>query len=133
MCDLFCDSVLVDTYKALVRSLLEHGSPAWMQWLSKTQMERLEKLQIEAARRCSCLLASSPTDVVLAEAGLETLAERVEVTAAIAWEKGLAVEEANPRGAISNSVVRKRLKKRSWRDSAKSVVTTILCTEWVRK
>ena len=131
--DGFRKELLVATYKGLVRSVLEYGSPAWMPWLSKGLMERLEKVQRETARRCSGLLASTPIDAVLAEAGLATLAERAVVAAAVAYDKGLSVDLTNPRSEISRAFVRKRLRKRSWRDKAREVVTAILGSDQERK
>ena len=61
------------TYLALVRSILLYGSAAWAPWVSKTEWEKVERVQLKAARIISGVLRSSPSDAVLAEAGLSSV------------------------------------------------------------
>ena len=110
--------LLRDTYVSLIRPLLEYGSSAWMPRLSKTNLEKLECVQREAARKIAGLMVSTPVEAVLEEACLEELAARGEVSAAVAMERSLRLETENPRLQVATRSVRRRLKKRGWRETA---------------
>jgi len=68
----FDKKILKTTYTSLCRSILEYGAPAWMPWTSKTDMETIEKVQLEAARVITGLTKSTPTEALLIEAELPT-------------------------------------------------------------
>ena len=92
----FGKNLLKCTYTALIISVLEYGSPAWWPWLSKTNKERMEKVQRAAARIIVGAVASSPVEALMAEAGLDTLEDRAEILAAVAYEKSLYLGLSNP-------------------------------------
>ena len=51
------------------------AAPAWGPWISKTNRDKLERTQLKAANIMSGMLRSTPTEAVLQEAGLETVAD----------------------------------------------------------
>ena len=111
--------ILRTTYTALCRAILEYGSAAWMPWLSKTEKENLERVQLEAGRIITGLTKSAPTEAVLIEADLDRIGKRANTLATVAYERSLRLEEENPRRRLAEKEVRQRLKKEGWRKKAK--------------
>jgi hypothetical protein len=91
-----------------------------MPWTSKTETKKLEAVQLEAARKISGILSSSPTEAVLAEAGLPPLATRAVQLTVIAHERSLRMSQDNSRFIMASQVVPRRLKKKEWRHFARS-------------
>ena len=106
------------TYVTLIRPVMEYGASAWMPRLCKTDAEKLEGVQREAARVIAGLVTSTPVEAVLHEAGLDPLTSRGETWATIAMERSLRLEEHNPRMEMAKKTVRPRLKKTGWREKA---------------
>lgn len=114
-----CDKNLLRmTYESLTRSCIEYGSPAWMPWLCDTEMQKLERVQLEAARRITGNLASTPTEAVLKEANLQMLKSRSKTAEIIAVERSYRCEDENPRKVIMEKRVNRRLKKKELRKFA---------------
>ncbi|GFS86291.1 putative RNA-directed DNA polymerase from transposon BS [Trichonephila clavipes] len=63
---------LRDTYLALIRPILEYGFPVYC-CASATSLEKLEKIQLGAARIITGLRRSCPKEIVLFEADLQPL------------------------------------------------------------
>ena len=63
-------------YIATQRSLAKYGSQEWASWLSKSNLEKLESAQLNAARAIAGHLRSTPGEVVLREAHLTSLEAR---------------------------------------------------------
>ena len=103
--------LLKTTYVTNVRAVLLYGAVAWTPWLSRVQWEKLEAVQREAARVITGLMASSPGEAVLEEAGLSELEWVAKGRWRVEYEKCLRVREDNPRKELVQRRVRQRLKK----------------------
>ena len=73
-------------YIATQRSVAEYAAAAWTPWLSSSNIEKLERTQIHAARAITHHVRSTPTEAVLHEADLPRLEHR---------SKTLSVLQAN--------------------------------------
>ena len=95
-------------YTATQGSMLEYSAPAWGPWISKTNRDKLERTQLKAARIMSGMLRSAPTEAVLQEAGLETVADRHDAAALCLYDRwrGLSGERL-PRGRWGRGRIRK--------------------------
>ena len=89
-----------------------------MPWTSKTDMDTIEKVQLEAARVVTGLTKSTPTEALLIEAELPSIRERLKALELIAVERSRRLERNNPRRLIAEKTGRQRLKKEGWRDNA---------------
>jgi len=111
------------TYVALVRSVLLYGSAAWAPWVARSVWERVERVQMEAARVIGGTLRSAPREAVLAEAGLEEVRKAAEEAWGREWVKCEGAGEQSHRRSWGPKEVRRRLKRRSdWRSQAKQAV-----------
>ena len=109
------------TYTTMTRSCIEYGSPAWMPWITKTDLDKLERVQHEAARKITGLLQSTPTEAVMMEAGLNTVKNRAQTAAVIAIERSERCQESNPRKMIMQEDNKRRIKKTELRDFARPI------------
>ena len=106
-------------YTATQGSLARYASPAWSPWISKTNLEKLERAQLKAGRAIAGLTMSTPREAVLLEAGLETLGEtyeKAEVSKMDAWSR---LSEGDPRRETAEKVVPQRTKKGDWRNKSR--------------
>lgn len=71
-------STLIRFYKSFVRPIIEYGIFVYMP-TQKTSILRLERLQYSAVRLAFGLRASTPTNILLAEAGLMTIQLRAKL------------------------------------------------------
>jgi ribonuclease HI len=115
----FTRGLLRCTYMALIRSVLEYAGPCWMPWIGKGNWEKLEGVQREAARVIVGAVASSPSEAVLEESGLDDLFERGRLHSIVAFDRSRRLPHGNPRRGIAEKEVRRRVKKREWRGQVK--------------
>ena len=73
-------------YIATQRSVAEYASAAWSPWLTSSNIEKLERTQLQAARTIIHHVRSTPTVAVLYEADLPRLEH---------WINTLSVLQAN--------------------------------------
>lgn len=107
--------LMVATYNSLVRSVLLYGTAAWGPWLSRSAWERIEAVQREAGRIITGMVASSPGEAVLEEAGLVEVEKVAKGKWLVEYEKSWRVEEGNPRKELVGRECRQRLTRKSWR------------------
>ena len=119
-------AALRQTYVSLVRSVLLYGTAAWGPWLSNTAWRKIEGVQLEAARVVSGVLRSSPREAVLAEAGIPEVRRVAEGFWAAQLEKCLRTDEGDPRREWGCRKVRKRLKRKGWRERAEEVLREVV-------
>ena len=86
-----------DVYQATQRSVAEYAAPAWAPWLSETTRQILERAQLKAARHITGNIASTPTQLVLKEAGLPSLEERHEVGSVALLDRWMHLPEGDLR------------------------------------
>jgi len=127
----FDQELLKSTYIAMCRSVIEYGLVAWYPWISKTDREKIEKVQLEAARVITGLVVSSPKEAVLLEADLNEICKRALTNCTIAVEKSRRLNKNNPRKAITEKDIKIRLKKGEWREQANKRWRDIMETDRV--
>ena len=84
-------------YTQYVRSGLEYASPSWDAWISKTDRERLQRVQNDALRSAAGLAITCPTDFLHLETGVEPINIRLEKNSQVLWERYERLEEDDPR------------------------------------
>ena len=107
-------------YQATQRSVAEYAAPAWAPWISETSRQNLERAQLKAARHITGNIASTPTQLVLKEAGLPSLEERHEVGSVALLDKWMHLPEGDLRRAVAEGEVRQRTGKTSWRHKSRA-------------
>ena len=115
----FDKDLLRETYTALIESILRYGAPAWTPWIGKGAWEKLEKVQREAARLMVGALRSTPIEAILAEAGLNTIKNKMETINTIAFERSMRMSKDSFRWEVASKKKRKRLKVEGWREEAR--------------
>ena len=105
-------------YTATQRSLAEYASQAWTPWLSATNRENLERAQRKAARCIVGLVSSTPSEVVLREAGLDPLGDRFTKAAVVTYERWSQLEEGDSRRELVDQAVPQRTRRGDWRTRA---------------
>ena len=107
-------------YQATQRSVAEYAAPAWAPWLSETSRQNLERAQLKAARHITGNIASTPTQLVLKEAGLPSLEERHEVGSVALLDRWMHLPEGDLRRAVAEGEVQQRTGKLSWRHKSRA-------------
>ena len=115
--------LLKATYTALVRSVLTYGAAAWAPWVAKSVWEKVERVQMEAARVIGGTLRSAPREAVLEEAGLKEVRREAEK----AWSRELVkckgAGEGSHRRVWGTKEVKRRLRRRrDWRSQARELL-----------
>ena len=126
-------SLLRVTCIALVRAVLLYGSAAWAPWVSRTLWEKVERVQLEAARVVGGTLRSAPKEAVLMEAGLCAVRRVAEGLWMAEMERCLRASEGSPRRGWGLRVVRKRLSREGWREQARTLLHDLLPEGVVRQ
>ena len=103
----------IQLYHQYVRSALGYASPSWSAWISKTDRERLQRVQNDALRSAAGLTKTCPIDFLHLETGVEPLAIRLEKIDQALWERYERLEDDDPRKImIKKDVPPPRLKTR---------------------
>ena len=102
-------------YFATQRAAIEYAAPAWTPWTSATNVAKLERLQLQAARSITAVVRSTPTEAVLCEAGLVPLRSRFEELSLRHADKWLQLPIDDPRRMVLLDPVRQRLRRTDWR------------------
>ena len=106
-------------YTATQGSLARYTSPAWSPWISKTNLDKLERAQLKAGRAIAGLTMSTPREAVLLEAGLETLEESYERAAVNKIDVWSHLSEGDPRRETAERLVPQRTRKGDWRNKSR--------------
>ncbi|XP_061619114.1 uncharacterized protein LOC133472409 isoform X1 [Phyllopteryx taeniolatus] len=118
-------ATLRNTYIATARTVAEYAAPAWIPWISPTNLEKLEASQRYAARAITGLLKTTPSDAVLIESDLPSIKTRATQLAIYAYDKSLRVPDDNPRRLVAGRHPTRRTKKTDWRDHARDRWATV--------
>jgi ribonuclease HI len=110
-------------YLTMQRSVMDYAAAAWQPWLSNTQASKLETTQNKALRLISGQYASTPTEALNLETGIEKYETVSKRWTAKAFEKAKRLEEDHPRyKALNAAAAPHRIKKRSsWRREAENL------------
>ncbi|KAF0292118.1 Retrovirus-related Pol polyprotein from type-1 retrotransposable element R1 4 [Amphibalanus amphitrite] len=93
-----------------VRGALEHAAAAWLPASSPSHVEVLEREMREAARVITGCTRSTPTEALMAEAGLAPVTARKTTLAARFLAKARALPEEDPLRRVADATVNPRLK-----------------------
>ncbi len=99
-------------YLQWVRSCLEYGSTSWHEWISSSNMLKVECVQNEAMRSIGRLAKTCPVDLLRLETNIEPLATRMEKTDEIAWDKYKRLPQSDARRKLVDGDVPPRLLSR---------------------
>ena len=72
---------------ATQRSVAEYAAAAWATWLTSSNIEKLERTQLQAARAITHHVRSTPTEAVLHEADLPRLEHRFKTLSVLQANK----------------------------------------------
>ena len=84
---MLCRRSLVTMYKTYIRSFFDYASQAFSSSLTRYQLEKLEKLQYNAARVVTGAYPSTSRAKLLAELGWETLENRFKMLNIVSFQK----------------------------------------------
>ena len=96
-------------------SVAEYAAVAWTLWLSSSNIEMLERTQLQAARAITHNVRSTPTEAVLYEADLPRLEQRLKMLSVLLANKWNSLYVEDPRRVVLNDNVRLRLRRPDWR------------------
>ena len=109
-------------YIATQRCVAEYAAAAWIPWLSSSNIEKLERTQLQAARAITHHVRSTPTEDVLYEADLPRFEHRFKTLSVLQANKWNSLDVEDPRRVVLNDSVRLRLRRSDWR-------TTVLAAQ----
>jgi ribonuclease HI len=120
-----CDKgILRALYKTFIRPVSEYCAAAYLPTASQTTRGTLKVQVNEAARIISGCTVNTNTDLLLCEAGVESLDDRIDYLTAVAYEKSLRLPHDNPRRACAQRNVQPRTQKKAWRYVAPQTVAS---------
>ncbi|GBO11427.1 hypothetical protein AVEN_29703-1 [Araneus ventricosus] len=106
-------TTLRTSFQTLIRPILEYGFPIYC-CASKSNLKKLEKIQLSAARIITGLKRSCPSVIVLYEADLQTLHIRRQVSLVKYYNKLSSIDQSNKTDRYPKNWTRyQRLKKNS--------------------
>ena len=112
-------------YIAIQRSVAEYAAAAWTPWLWSSNIEKLERTQLQAARAITHHVRSTPTEAVLYEADLPRLKHRFKTLCVLQANKCNSLEFKDPRRVVLNDSVRLRLRRPDWRTTVLAALSSL--------
>ena len=112
-------------FLATQRSIMDFAAPAWQPWLSKTQMERLDRAQNEALRRVTGQAASTPVEALRLESGVQSYRTIYQRLTAISRERASRRPEGHPARIALEKDQPHRLCRDSWRELSNRISSTL--------
>ena len=107
---------LKNLFRAYSLSCALYSAAAWMPSASPTTLQQLQVCVNEGARTITGCCKGSPQDLTLLEADLTPLRTHSTIAAATAHERARRLPENNPLSHIVTQQVRRRVRKRAWRE-----------------
>ena len=98
---------------ATQRSVAEYAAAAWTPWFSSSNIEKLERTQLQAARAITHHVRSTPTEAVLYEADLPRLEHRHKTLSVLQANKWNSLDVEDPRRVVLNDSMRLRLRRKT--------------------
>ena len=126
-------STLRSVYIATQRCVAEYAAPAWAPFTSRTNLEKSERAQHQAARAITHQTRSTPVEALNMEADLPPLECRLRFESARYLHKCLLLADGDPRRVLAEKEVKIRLRRTDWRTSATHQLETALTTSGPRK
>ena len=112
-------------YIATQRSFAEYAAASWTPWLSSSNIEKLERTQLQAARAFTHHVRSTPTEAFLYEADLPRLEHRFKTLSVLQTNKWNSLDVEGPRLVVLNDSVRLRLRRPDWRTTVLAALSSL--------
>ena len=112
-------------YIATQRSVAEYAAASWTPWLSSSNIEKLERTLLQAARAIAHHVRSTPTEAVLYEADLPRLEHRFKTMCVLQANKWNSLDVEDPRRVVLNDSVRLRLRRPDWRTTVRAALSSL--------
>ena len=112
-------------YIATQRSIAEYAAAAWTPWLSSSNIEKLERTQLQAARAITHHIRSTPTEAVLYEADFPRLEHRFKTLRVLQANKWNSLDAEDPRRVVLNDSVRLWLRRPDWRTTVFAALSSL--------
>ena len=112
-------------YIATQRSVAEYAAAAWTPWHSSSNIEKLERTQLQAARAITHHVRSTSTEAVLYEADLPRLKHRFKTLSVLQANKWNSLDVEYPRRVVLNDSVRLRLRRPDWRTTVLAALSSL--------
>ena len=112
-------------YIAAQRRVAEYAAAAWIPWLSSSNIVKLERTQLQAARASTNHVRSTPTEAVLYEADLYRLEHRFKTLSVLQANKWNSLVVEDQRRVVMNDSVRLRLRRPDWRTTVLAALSSL--------
>ena len=112
-------------YIATQRSVAEYAAAAWTPWLSSSNIKKLERTQLQAARAITNHVRCMPIEAVLYEADLPRLEHRFKKLSVLQANKWNSLDVEDPRRVVLNDSVRLRLRRPDWRTTVLAALSSL--------
>ena len=106
---------LASIYRTFLLPALTYASPGWFPYTYAKHLQPLEALHHSACRAITGCVSSSPTSLLLLEAGLPPLSLVLTSQSLSFYERALRLPSSFPLSSIASLSVRKRVRSSSWR------------------
>ena len=107
------------------RCVAEYAAAAWTPWLSSSNIEKLERSQLQAARAITHHVRSTPTEAVLYEADLPRLEHRLKTLSVLQANKWNSLDVDDLRRVVLVDSVRLRLRRPDWRITVLAALSSL--------
>ena len=115
-------NLLRRVYQSIGLSAMRYCGPGWQPWLSRSNVEVLERAQQKCLRAITGMYSTTPVEALRLEGGFPAIAAVIKRDAALAMEKSLRLSPTNPRFTLAAREVRHRTNRGSWRKLAAEVL-----------
>ena len=109
----------------LLQQCAEYAAAAWIPWLSSSNIEKLERTQLQAAGAITHHVRSTPTEAVLYEADLPRLKHRFKTLSVLQANKWNSLDVEDPRRVVLNDSMRLRLRRPDWRTTVLAALSSL--------
>ena len=106
---------LASIYKAFLLPVLTYASPGWFPFIYAKYLQPLEAAHNSASRAITGCYATTPTSLLLLEAGLSPLSCTLTHQSLTYFERALRLPSSFPVSSLASLSVRKRVRSSSWR------------------
>ena len=110
---------------ATQRSVAEYAAAALTPWLSSSNIEKLERTQLLAARAITHHVRSTPTEAVLYEADLPRLEYRFKTLSVLQAIKWNSLDVEDPRQVVLSDSMRLRLRRPDSRTTVLAALSSL--------
>ena len=113
-------------YIATQRSVADYAAAAWTPFVSSSNIEKLERTQLQVARAITHHVRSTQTEAVLYEADLPRLENRFKTLSVLQANKWNSRDVEDPRRVVLNDSLRLRLRQPHWRTTVLAALSSLV-------